>query len=58
MALNKCPHKRVQEYSECCLDCGRNVYETDEEYADYLLREEAERLAEIKEKQRLARQKK
>ena len=25
-----CPHKRVQQYSECCLDCGENVYTTPE----------------------------
>lgn len=32
-----CPHKRVQEYSECCLDCGENIYTTPEE----IQREEA-----------------
>lgn len=25
-----CPHKRIQQYSECCLDCGENVYTTPE----------------------------
>jgi hypothetical protein len=27
-----CPHKRVQDYTECCLDCGYNIYTTKEEY--------------------------
>lgn len=34
--MARCPHNRVEAYSECCLDCGRNVYETDEEYYKYL----------------------
>lgn len=36
MPANRCPHNNVQEFTECCLDCGRNVYETDEEYLRYL----------------------
>lgn len=35
--MARCPHKNVQEFTECCLDCGRNIYETDEEYFAYLL---------------------
>jgi hypothetical protein len=27
-----CPHKNVQQFTECCLDCGYNVYTTKEEY--------------------------
>ena len=27
-----CPHKNVQEFSECCLDCGYNIYTTKEQY--------------------------
>lgn len=22
----KCPHWSVQEYTECCMDCGENIY--------------------------------
>ncbi len=32
----RCPHNNVQQFTECCLDCGRNVYESDEEYLHYL----------------------
>lgn len=24
-----CPHRNVQQFTECCLDCGVNIYETD-----------------------------
>lgn len=34
--MNACPHKRVQDYTEICLDCGRSIYETDDEYEAYL----------------------
>lgn len=34
--MARCPHNRVQQYTECCLDCGRNIYETDAEYLSYL----------------------
>jgi len=27
-----CPHKNVQQFTEYCLDCGCNVYMTNEEY--------------------------
>jgi DNA-directed RNA polymerase subunit N (RpoN/RPB10) len=36
MYKNKCPHNKVQQFSECCLDCGRNIYESDEEYDKYM----------------------
>ena len=36
-----CPHKRVQDYSECCLDCGENIYTKPHEIA----RQEAEKEA-------------
>lgn len=29
---NRCTHARVQEFTEICLDCGRNIYESDEDY--------------------------
>lgn len=34
-----CPHKNVQEYTECCNDCGYNIYTTEEEYLKDLRRE-------------------
>jgi hypothetical protein len=30
--MGRCQHKRVQDYTECCLDCGRNIWESDDEY--------------------------
>lgn len=27
-----CPHNNVQQFTECCLDCGYNIYTTKEEY--------------------------
>ncbi len=35
--MARCPHNNVQQYTECCLDCGRNIYETDQEYYANLL---------------------
>lgn len=26
-----CPHNNVQQFTEICLDCGVNIYETDAE---------------------------
>jgi hypothetical protein len=34
-----CPHNNVQEYSECCLDCGYNIYTTNTEYLNSLNKE-------------------
>jgi hypothetical protein len=31
-----CPHNRIQQYTETCLDCGYNTYTTDEEYLEDL----------------------
>lgn len=30
----RCDHSRgnIQQFTEVCLDCGHNIYETDEEY--------------------------
>jgi hypothetical protein len=33
-----CPHKNVQDFTECCLDCGYNIYMTEEEYLKKLRR--------------------
>ncbi len=41
--MARCPHKNVQEFTETCLDCGRNIYETDEEYYKYLKKRKAEK---------------
>lgn len=27
----RCPHNRVQDYTECCLDCGKNIYASDDD---------------------------
>lgn len=27
----QCQHKRVQDYTEICLDCGKNIYDINEE---------------------------
>jgi hypothetical protein len=37
--MARCPHKNVQQFTETCSDCGRNIYETDEEYLQYLLQQ-------------------
>jgi hypothetical protein len=34
-----CPHKRVQDFTECCMDCGYNIYMTEAEYLAELRRE-------------------
>jgi hypothetical protein len=31
-----CPHKNIQQFTECCLDCGYNVYTTREQYLESL----------------------
>ena len=37
--MGRCPHRTVQQFTELCLDCGRNVYESDQEYYEYLLQQ-------------------
>jgi hypothetical protein len=27
-----CPHKNIQQFTECCLDCGYNIWTTEAEY--------------------------
>lgn len=34
-----CPHHNVQQFTETCLDCGANIYETDVERTRRLKRE-------------------
>jgi hypothetical protein len=31
-----CPHKNVQAFTECCLDCGYNIWTTEAEYLEEL----------------------
>lgn len=43
--MPRCKHERgnIQQFTEICLDCGHNIYETDEEY-EKSLRQEIEGL--------------
>ncbi len=34
-----CPHNNMQQFTECCLDCGYNVWTSKEEYLRELQRE-------------------
>lgn len=33
-----CKHERVQQFTECCLDCGYNIWTTEKEYLQDLRR--------------------
>lgn len=39
--MARCKHNsgNIQQFTEVCLDCGRNIYETDEEYEAHLREE-------------------
>jgi hypothetical protein len=39
--MARCTHSsgNIQQYTEICLDCGHNIYESDEEYEQGLQRE-------------------
>lgn len=39
--MARCKHDKgnIQQYTEVCLDCGHNIYETDEEYEASLQQE-------------------
>jgi len=41
MTMARCKHDKgnIQQFTEVCLDCGHNIYESDEEY-EKSLREE------------------
>lgn len=41
--MARCPHNNVQQFTEYCIDCGRNVYESDAEYLQYLKQRKAEK---------------
>lgn len=49
--MGRCPHYNVQQFTERCLDCGCNIYESDEEYEKHLLSQ----LEEIEKVKRSAR---
>ena len=34
-----CKHENVQEFTECCLDCGYNIWTTKKEYLKDLQRQ-------------------
>ena len=34
-----CPHKNVQQFTECCLDCGYNINTSEAEYMRDLAKE-------------------
>jgi len=42
--MARCTHssRNIQQFTEICLDCGRNIYETEAEYAASLKREIAD----------------
>jgi len=33
-----CKHQNIQQFTECCLDCGYNIYTTETEYLEDLRR--------------------
>ena len=39
--MSRCTHSsgNIQQFTEVCLDCGRNIYETDAEYEASLQRD-------------------
>lgn len=54
--MSRCKHDRgnIQQFTEICLDCGHNIYETDEEYEKSLI-QEIEALRKIKGQDRLSK---
>ena len=42
--MARCPHHNVQQFTEVCLDCGRNIYESDSEYLAHLRDRRADQL--------------
>ncbi len=39
--MARCKHNsgNIQQFTEICLDCGHNIYESDEEYEESLVRD-------------------
>lgn len=50
--MARCKHERgnIQQFTEICLDCGHNIYESDEEYEKSLYRDIAHLQGEIRKK--------
>lgn len=36
--FRECEHRNMQQFTECCMDCGQNVYSTEQQVADYARR--------------------
>ncbi len=34
-----CPHTNVQQFTECCMDCGYNIYTSEKQYLEELRKE-------------------
>jgi hypothetical protein len=49
-----CPHNRVQQFTDCCLDCGYNIWTTEKQYLEELRKEanESEHTSEIQKLER------
>jgi len=50
--MSRCKHDKgnIQQFTEICLDCGHNIYETDEQYEKSLHRDIAYLKEEIRKK--------
>jgi len=50
--MARCKHNsgNIQQFTEVCLDCGHNIYETDEEYEKSLQRDIQHLQSELREK--------
>ncbi len=51
--MARCKHDKgnIQQFTEVCLDCGHNIYETDEEYEKSLRQEIYHLRKELKQEQ-------
>lgn len=54
--MARCPHNRTQQFTHYCLDCGRNEYESDEDYLKWLRAEKKRRAGANSEIERLERE--
>lgn len=48
--MARCSHNNVQQFTEMCLDCGHNIYESDEEYKKSLERDISNLRSKLREK--------
>jgi hypothetical protein len=51
--MPRCKHDRgnIQQFTEICLDCGHNIYETDAEYKASLAKDIARLRGEVRQKE-------